>query len=117
MMSIYCRVCRIYTPRHSGHLRYPCSSIQPPALIEDALVGRDRACLELNLETEDRVNSEIQLEAVFERDWRCTRRPRSSELRDPLGSGNWTCWEIYLEAMINQDWTITWRQLIWRQLI
>jgi len=52
MMSIYSGVCRIYTPRHSVHLRYPCISVQPPSLLEDVLGGRDRACLEMHLETE-----------------------------------------------------------------
>jgi hypothetical protein len=36
-------------------------------------------------EDDDRVNSEIHLEAVIEQVWRCTWRPRSSELRDALG--------------------------------
>ena len=58
MMSIYSGVCRIYSPRHSVHLRYPCISVQPLSLLEDVL---DRACL------------------------RCTWRRRSNELRDALG--------------------------------
>ena len=51
-------VCRIYTPRHPVHLRYPCISGQPPSLLDDRL---DRACL------------------------RCTWRQRLSELRDAPG--------------------------------
>ena len=51
-------VCRIYTPRHPVHLRYPCISVQPPSLLKDIL---DRACL------------------------RCTWRRRLGELRDALG--------------------------------
>jgi len=51
-------VCRIYSPRHPVHLRYPCISIQPPSLLEDIL---DRACL------------------------RCTWTRRLIELRDALG--------------------------------
>jgi hypothetical protein len=39
----------------------------------DALGGRDR------------VNSEMHLEAVIERVWRCTWRPRSSEFGDAFG--------------------------------
>jgi len=31
------------------------------------------------------VNGEMHLEAVIDRVWRCTGRPRSSELRDALG--------------------------------
>jgi len=65
----------------------------------------------------DRVNSEIRLEAVIERVWRCTWRPESSELSDALGSRYSACWETPLEAMINQDWRTTRRLLIWRRLI
>jgi len=65
----------------------------------------------------DRVNSGMPLEAMIERVWWCTGRPRSSECSNALGSRNWSCWEIHLEAMIDQDWRSTWRQLIWRQLI
>jgi len=53
MMSIYSGVCRIYTPRHSVHLRCPCISVQPPSLLEDVLGGHDRACLEMHLEAVD----------------------------------------------------------------
>ena len=31
------------------------------------------------------MNGEMHLEAVIDRVWRCTGRPRSSELRDALG--------------------------------
>jgi len=50
MMSIYSWVCRIYTPRHTFHLRYPCISVDPPSLLKDGLGGRDRARLEEYLE-------------------------------------------------------------------
>ena len=33
------------------------------------------------------MNSEMHLEAVIERVWRCTWRPRLSELRDALAAG------------------------------
>jgi len=66
MMSIYSGVCRIYTPRHSAHFRYPCISVQWPALLEDEI---DRACL------------------------RWTWRRRSNELRDALGGRKWENWE------------------------
>jgi len=36
----------------------------------------------------DRANLEIQFEAVIEQVWRCTWRPRSSELKDALGGSN-----------------------------
>jgi len=69
-MSIYSGVCRIYTTRHSVHLRYPCISVQPPSQLEDVL---DRACLRCTWRTWlsefgyalgdwDRVNSEMHLE-------------------------------------------------------
>ena len=54
-------VCRMYTPHHPVHLRYPCISVQPPSLLKDILDG---ACL------------------------RCTWRRRMSELRDELGGRN-----------------------------
>jgi len=47
------------------------------------------------------VNSEIHSEAVIERVWRCTWRPRSSELRDALGGRDRSslemCWEAEVE--------------------
>jgi len=73
MMSIYSGVCRIYTPRHSVHLRYPCISVQPQSLLEDVL---DRACL------------------------RCLWRQRSNELRDALGGRDRACLEMHLEAEV-----------------
>jgi len=82
MMSIYSGVCRIYTPRHSVHLRYLCISVQPPSLLEDVL---DRACL------------------------RGTWRRRSSELRDPLGGRDWASLDMHLETAIERVWRCTWR--------
>jgi len=79
------------------------------------LAGRDRASLE------------IHLEAVIERDWRCTWRRRSSELRrctsrpglselghalggrdrvnseDLLGGNDRLSLEMHLQAMIERD--------------
>jgi len=52
MMSIYSGDCRIYTPRHSVHLRYPCNSVHPLVLSEDVLGGRASASLEIHVETE-----------------------------------------------------------------
>jgi hypothetical protein len=100
MTSIYSRVSGIYTPSHSGTLHYPYISVQPPSLLEDVLRGRDQATLEMQLETErsrglrdelggcDCASLQMQLEAVIEQVWRCTWRPRSSELRDALGNRN-----------------------------
>jgi len=55
------------------------------------------------------VNSGMHLEAVIERDWRCTRRPRSSELRDALGGGDRARLEMHFEAVIELVWRCTFR--------
>jgi len=44
----------------------------------DALGGRNRASLETHWEAEIKLNSEMHLEAVIERVWRCTWIPRPS---------------------------------------
>jgi len=62
----------------------------------------------------DQMNSEMHWPAVIERVWRCTWRPRSSGLRDTLGSHNGAYWEIRLEAMIDQDWRSIRRRSVWR---
>jgi len=105
MMSIYSGVCRIYTPCHSVHLRYPCISVQPPSLLEDvldracwrctwrrrsnelsdALGGRDRVNSEDELGGRDRSSLEIHSEAVTERVCRCTCRLWSSDIGGVLG--------------------------------
>ena len=51
----------------------------------------------------------MHLEAVIERVWRCTWRPRSSELRDALRGRNQSSLEMHWEAVIEQVWTCTWR--------
>jgi len=48
-------------------------------LLRYPLGGRDRASLEMHLEAKIKFNSEMHLEAVIERVWRCTWRPRSSQ--------------------------------------
>ena len=85
MMSIYPRVCRIYTPHHSVHLGFPCITVHPPSLQEDVLGGWDQANLEMHLEA------------------------RSSELRDSLGGWNWVSLEIHLETEIGSIQKCTWR--------
>jgi len=77
------------------------------------------------------VNSEMQLESVIERGWRCISRPRSSNselhlqadrvslamhleaeiklLRDARGGRNRASLEMHLEAVIERVWTCTWR--------
>ena len=97
MMSIYSRVCWIYTPRHSDHLRYPSITVPPLSLLEDVLGGRDWASLEMHLE------------AVIESIWRYTWRLRSSELRDGLEGRDWASIEIHLEAEIEWTQRCTWR--------
>jgi len=49
-------------------------------------------------EDDDRVNSEMHLEAMIERVWRCNWRLRSSELRDALGGRDRASLEMQLET-------------------
>jgi hypothetical protein len=42
---------------------------------------------------------EIHLEAIFRQDWRCTGRPKLSEIGDPLGGRDRARMEEYLEAV------------------
>jgi len=51
------------------------------------------------------VNSEMHLEAMIERVWRCTWRLRSSELRDALGGHD----RANFQAVIERVWRYTWR--------
>jgi len=44
----------------------------------DALGGHDRVSLEMHLKAKIKLNSEMHLEAVIERVWSCSWRPRSS---------------------------------------
>jgi len=46
------------------------------------------------------VNSEMHWEAVIERVWRCTWRPRLSELTDALGGRDRASLDMHLEAEI-----------------
>ena len=50
-------------------------------------------------------------EAVIERVWRCTKSPRSSELKDALGDSNEMSLEaidhVNLEPVIKQVWGCT----------
>jgi len=89
MLSIYSGVSRIYTPRRSFHLCYPCIPVHPPSLLNDTLGGRDRASLEM------------RFEAVIDRVWRCTWRLRSTELRDALGGRDGASLEMHLETEID----------------
>jgi len=50
----------------------------------------------------------MHFEAMIERVWRCTWRPRSSELRDALGGRDRASLEMQLETVIERDWTSTW---------
>jgi len=53
------------------------------------------------------VNSEMRLEAVIEQVWRCTGRPRSSELRDALGGHDRSSLEMHWEAVTERVWRCT----------
>ena len=53
------------------------------------------------------MNSEMHLEAVIERVWRCTLRPRSSELRYAFGGLDRASLEMHLEAVIERVWRST----------
>jgi len=46
------------------------------------------------------VTLEMHTETVIERVWRCTLRPRSSQLRDALGGRDRASLEMHLEAVI-----------------
>jgi len=48
----------------------------------------------------DGVNSEMHLEAVIERIWKCTGRPGWSELRDALGGRDRASLEMHWQAEI-----------------
>jgi len=51
----------------------------------------------------------IYLEAMIELVWRCTWRPRSSELRDALGGRDRSSLEMHWEAVIERVWRCTGR--------
>ena len=91
-MSMYSAVSRIYTPRHSVHLRFSCISIHPPSLLEDVLGGRDRASLEMHLV------------AVIKRVWRyllgSNDRANFEATMKQFGGRNRAILEIHLEAEI-----------------
>jgi len=48
-------------------------------------------------ENDDRVISDMHLEAVIERDWRCNWRSRLSQLRDALGGRDRASLETEIE--------------------
>jgi hypothetical protein len=50
----------------------------------------------------------IYLKAVIELIWRCTWRPRLSELRDALGRRDRSSLEMHWEAVIERVWRCTW---------
>jgi hypothetical protein len=63
--------------------------------LRDALGGRDRVSLEMHLEAEIKLNSEMHLEDVIAQVWKCTWRLRS-EIS-----------EIHLEAVTERLWRCT----------
>jgi hypothetical protein len=55
------------------------------------------------------VNSDIHLEAVIERVWKCNWRPTLSKFRDSLGGHGGASFEMHLAAMTERVWRCTWR--------
>jgi len=53
------------------------------------------------------VNSEMHLEAMIERVWKCTGWPRRSELKDALGGGDRSSLEMHWEAVTERFWRST----------
>jgi len=51
----------------------------------------------------------IYLEAVIDPVWRCTWRPRSSELREALGGRDQASLGMDWEAVIERVWRCNWR--------
>jgi len=49
----------------------------------------------------------MHLEAMIERLWRYTSRPRSSEFGDALGGRDRASLEMYLQAVIERVWMST----------
>jgi len=88
---------RIYTPHRAVHLQFCWNSIHPPLLLKGVLWGRDKA------------NLEIQLETEIEWTPRCIGRPWSSQFGDAIGDRDWVNWQLNWEAIIDLVWRCTWR--------
>jgi len=86
-----------YTYRRSIHLHFPCISVHRPSLLNDILGVRDRSSLQMHWE------------AVIERVWRCTWRPRWNELSDALGGRDRASQEMQWEAQMEWTQRCTWR--------
>jgi len=56
----------------------------------------------------NQAGSEMHVDTVIWRVWRCTRRPWLSEFGDALGGRDWTRLEMYLEAGMEQVCRCTW---------
>ena len=95
--SICPMVSQIWAPCRSVHLQYPCMSVNPPLIINDILGYLYRASLEMHFE------------AVIERVWTCTWRPRSSELSDALGGRDTPSWEMNFEVVMERVWGCSFR--------
>jgi hypothetical protein len=63
----------------------------------DVLGGHDGVSVKMLMETDIELSSEMHLDAVIKRVWRCIWRLRSSNS------------EMHLEAMIKRVWRCTWR--------
>jgi len=55
------------------------------------------------------VSLEMHWEAVIDRVWRCTGRPRWSEFGDVLGARDGVNSDMHLEAVIERVWRFTGR--------
>ena len=122
MLSICPGVSWIYTPSGSFHLRFPCISAHPPSLIPPLFlrylrtptVADSLSVSPVSPYTHHR-SLMIYIEAVIELVWRCTWRPRTSELREALGGRERSSLEMHWEAVIERVLTCTWRPR-WSQL-
>jgi len=101
MMSIYSGVCQIYTLSTSIN---PVSPYNRRRSLKMHLIK----CVWDALGDRDQLNSEIRLEAMIQRLWRCTWRRKSSEFRNTLGGHDRVNLQMHSEIVIEQDWRCTW---------
>jgi len=59
----------------------------------------------------EQVNTEVNLEDVIKRVWRCMWRPPSCNSKMHLGAVIDWVWTPNMERMIKQDWRSTWRRM------
>jgi len=100
MMSIYSAVCQIYTLSTSNN---PVSPYNRRHSLKMYLIN----CVWDALGDGDRVNSEIYLEAVIQRYWRCTWRQKSRVFQNTLGGHDGVNLQMHSEIVIEQVWRCT----------